>query len=51
MDFPASSEAELQLHAGDVVLVHRKRGDGWMKGTHERTGRTGLFPATFVEPC
>lgn len=48
--YPPNSDYELELHVGDVVYVHRKREDGWFKGAQPRTGRTGLFPASFVEP-
>ncbi|XP_071452424.1 E3 ubiquitin-protein ligase SH3RF3 isoform X2 [Hetaerina americana] len=47
--YPPNSEYELELKVGDVIYVHRKRDDGWYKGTLQRTGRTGLFPASFVE--
>lgn len=47
--YPPHSEYELELQVGDVIYVHRKRDDGWYKGTQQRTGRTGLFPASFVE--
>ncbi|XP_055592428.1 E3 ubiquitin-protein ligase SH3RF1-like [Uranotaenia lowii] len=48
--YPPNSEYELELRIGDIVLVHKKRDNGWYKGTHQRTGKTGLFPASFVEP-
>lgn len=47
--YPPQSEAEIELKAGDIVFVHKKREDGWYKGTLQRTGRTGLFPSSFVE--
>lgn len=47
--YPANSEYELSLQVGDIIYVHRKREDGWYKGTQQRTGKTGLFPASFVE--
>ncbi|XP_075234987.1 SH3 domain containing ring finger posh [Lycorma delicatula] len=47
--YPPNSEYELELQVGDVIYVHKKREDGWYKGTQQRTGRTGLFPASFVE--
>ncbi|XP_054261810.1 E3 ubiquitin-protein ligase SH3RF1 isoform X2 [Macrosteles quadrilineatus] len=47
--YPPNSEYELELRVGDVIYVHRKREDGWYKGTQQRTGKTGLFPASFVE--
>ncbi|XP_003744319.1 E3 ubiquitin-protein ligase SH3RF1 [Galendromus occidentalis] len=46
--YPPNSDYELELKVGDVVYVHKKREDGWCKGTLQRTGRTGLFPASFV---
>uniref|UniRef100_A0A671Q8X5 RING-type E3 ubiquitin transferase n=1 Tax=Sinocyclocheilus anshuiensis TaxID=1608454 RepID=A0A671Q8X5_9TELE len=47
--YPPQSEAEIELKEGDVVFVHKKREDGWFKGTLQRTGRTGLFPSSFME--
>lgn len=47
--YPPNSEFELELKVGDIIYVHKKRDDGWYKGTQQRTGRTGLFPASFVE--
>ncbi|XP_052004334.1 LOW QUALITY PROTEIN: E3 ubiquitin-protein ligase SH3RF3-like [Xyrauchen texanus] len=47
--YPPQSQAEIELKEGDIVFVHKKREDGWYKGTLQRTGRTGLFPGSFVE--
>ncbi|XP_076319418.1 E3 ubiquitin-protein ligase SH3RF3-like [Tachypleus tridentatus] len=47
--YPPNSELELELKVGDIVYVHKKREDGWYKGTLQRTGKTGLFPGSFVE--
>ncbi|GIX92977.1 e3 ubiquitin-protein ligase SH3RF3 [Caerostris extrusa] len=41
--YPPNSDYELELKVGDVVYVHKKREDGWYKGTLQRTGKTGLF--------
>jgi len=49
--YPPNSEYEIELRVGDVVYVLKKRDDGWYKGTLHRTGKTGLFPASFVESC
>ncbi|KFV19730.1 E3 ubiquitin-protein ligase SH3RF1, partial [Tauraco erythrolophus] len=49
VSYPPQSEAELELKEGDVVFVHKKREDGWFKGTLQRNGKTGLFPGSFVE--
>lgn len=48
--YPPNSQYELELHLGDIVFVHKKRDNGWYKGTHAQSGKTGLFPASFVEP-
>ncbi|XP_018369201.1 PREDICTED: SH3 domain-containing RING finger protein 3 isoform X3 [Trachymyrmex cornetzi] len=47
--YPPNSEFELELRVGDIIYVQKKRDDGWYKGMQQRTGRTGLFPASFVE--
>ena len=47
--YPPQSEVELELQPGDVVYVLKKRDDGWFKGTHAQSGKTGLFPGCFVE--
>lgn len=47
--YPPNSEYELELQVNDIIYVHKKRNDGWYKGTQQRTGKTGLFPASFVE--
>ncbi|KAH9513933.1 E3 ubiquitin-protein ligase sh3rf3 [Bulinus truncatus] len=55
--YPPQTEHELALEVGDIIHVHRKREDGWYKGTQERTGKTGLFPihpvffSGFHPPC
>lgn len=49
VSYPPQSEAELELKEGDIVFVHKKREDGWYKGTLQRNGKTGLFPGSFVE--
>lgn len=48
--YPPNSEFELELNVGDIVFVHKKRDNGWFKGSLARTGKLGLFPASFVEP-
>ena len=47
--FPASSQYELELKMGDVIIMNKIREDGWCKGTLQRSGQTGLFPLSFVE--
>lgn len=47
--YPAYSDMELALNLGDIIFVHKKREDGWYKGTSHMSGKTGLFPGSFVE--
>ncbi|TRY78705.1 hypothetical protein TCAL_14423 [Tigriopus californicus] len=48
--FPASCPYELNLKEGDVVIVFKKRDDGWAKGSLDSDSRkVGLFPMTFVQ--
>lgn len=49
--YPPQTDHELELEIGDIVHVHKRREDGWYKGTQERTSKTGLFPGSFVEKC
>lgn len=47
--YPANSRFELSLNVGDIVILQKKRDNGWYKGELSRTGQIGLFPANFVE--
>jgi E3 ubiquitin-protein ligase SH3RF len=47
--YPANSRFELSLNVGDIVILQKKRDNGWYKGELCRTGQVGLFPANFVE--
>lgn len=48
--YPAQNDHELGLAVGDIVYVHKKRDNGWFKGSHAETGKVGVFPRSFVEP-
>uniref|UniRef100_A0A0A1WMD8 RING-type E3 ubiquitin transferase n=1 Tax=Zeugodacus cucurbitae TaxID=28588 RepID=A0A0A1WMD8_ZEUCU len=48
--YPPNSDIELELQVGDIIYVQRRQKNGWYKGTHARSNKTGLFPASFVEP-
>ncbi|KAG7214179.1 hypothetical protein KM043_001525 [Ampulex compressa] len=45
--YSANLNDELSLSPGDLITVHRKQADGWWIG--ECRGRTGIFPATYVQ--
>lgn len=48
--YPPQNDYELGLAVGDIVYVHKKRDNGWFKGSHAETGKIGIFPRSFVEP-
>ncbi|XP_006622793.1 nostrin isoform X4 [Apis dorsata] len=45
--YSANLNDELSLSPGDLITVHQKQPDGWWIG--ECRGRTGIFPATYVQ--
>lgn len=45
--YSANLNDELSLTPGDLITIHRKQADGWWIG--ECGGRTGIFPATYVQ--
>ncbi|OZC07366.1 hypothetical protein X798_05594 [Onchocerca flexuosa] len=47
-DFKAMEPTDLDLHAGDRILVTETINE-WWKGTCN--GRTGIFPANYVQKC
>ncbi|VDM43764.1 unnamed protein product [Toxocara canis] len=47
-DFKASEPTDLELKAGDRILV-TETSDDWWRGTCE--GRSGIFPANYVQKC
>ncbi|CAH1776558.1 unnamed protein product [Owenia fusiformis] len=49
--YPPQGDVELELKVGDIIYVHKKREDGWFKGTLQKNGKVGLFPGSFVESC
>lgn len=48
--YPPQNDYELGLAVGDIVYVHKKRENGWFKGSHAENGKIGIFPCSFVEP-
>ena len=51
MAYPAKGDLELDMKVGDIVVVLKKKSEGWYKGTNETTGKSGIFPACFVQSC
>uniref|UniRef100_A0A8C3X8P7 LIM and SH3 domain protein 1 n=1 Tax=Cyanoderma ruficeps TaxID=181631 RepID=A0A8C3X8P7_9PASS len=48
-DYTAADEDEVSFQDGDTIVNVQQIDDGWMYGTVERTGDTGMLPANYVE--
>lgn len=48
-DYNAADEDEVSFQDGDVIINVQQIDEGWMYGTVERTGDTGMLPANYVE--
>ncbi|OWK50725.1 LIM and SH3 domain protein 1 [Lonchura striata] len=48
-DYTAADEDEVSFQDGDTIVNTQQIDDGWMYGTVERTGDTGMLPANYVE--
>jgi hypothetical protein len=46
-DFEATSDKQLSMKVGDVVVVLEKHASGWYKG--ELNGAIGMFPSNYTE--
>ncbi|NXE70523.1 LASP1 protein, partial [Calcarius ornatus] len=46
---PAGGGDEVSFQDGDTIINVQQIDDGWMYGTVERTGDTGMLPANYVE--
>ncbi|XP_059356024.1 nebulin-like isoform X14 [Carassius carassius] len=48
-DYPAADKDEVSFKDGDVIVNVQSIDEGWMYGTVQRTGKTGMLPANYVE--
>lgn len=48
-DYTAADTDEVSFKDGDVIVNVQSIDDGWMYGTVQRTGKTGMLPANYVE--
>ncbi|KPM08464.1 Nebulin and SH3 domain containing protein, partial [Sarcoptes scabiei] len=49
-DYNAQDVDEVTFVDGDLIIHCEPIDDGWMTGTVERTGQTGMLPSNYVEP-
>ncbi|XP_053352988.1 nebulin [Clarias gariepinus] len=48
-DYIAADSDEVSFKDGDVIVNVQSIDEGWMYGTVQRTGKTGMLPANYVE--
>ncbi|XP_042539421.1 nebulin isoform X2 [Dipodomys spectabilis] len=48
-DYMAADADEVSFKDGDAIVNVQSIDEGWMYGTVQRTGRTGMLPANYVE--
>lgn len=48
-DYTAKDVDEVTFMDGDLIINCRPIDDGWMTGTVQRTGETGMLPSNYVE--
>ena len=50
-DYDAQEEDEVSFYMDDVIANVRRIDEGWVVGTVQRTNRTGMIPANYIEQC
>lgn len=48
-DYTAQDTDEVSFVDGDLIINCQPIDDGWMTGTVQRTGKTGMLPSNYVE--
>ncbi|KAJ8375070.1 hypothetical protein SKAU_G00056500 [Synaphobranchus kaupii] len=48
-DYAAQDHDEVSFHDGDIIINAQPIDEGWMFGTVQRTGKSGMLPANYVE--
>ncbi|KAI9516591.1 hypothetical protein NQZ68_013647 [Dissostichus eleginoides] len=50
-DYAAQDHDEVSFRDGDMIVNAQHIDEGWMYGTVQRTGKSGMLPANYVEFC
>lgn len=48
-DYSSADMDEVSFKDGDVIVNVQSIDEGWMYGTVQRSGKTGMLPANYVE--
>ncbi|XP_063777633.1 nebulette isoform X4 [Pseudophryne corroboree] len=49
-DYSAQDEDEVSFRDGDYIVNVQSIDEGWMYGTVQRSGKSGMLPANYIEP-
>ena len=49
-DYTAADDDEVGFQENDMIINCEPIDEGWMNGTVERTGESGMLPSNYVEP-
>eukprot|EP00051_Salpingoeca_urceolata_P025263 m.450178 g.450178 ORF g.450178 m.450178 type:complete len:257 (+) comp20320_c3_seq1:219-989(+) len=50
-DYEKDADDEVGFAEGDIIINGEVIDEGWMTGTVERTGESGMLPSNYVEAC
>lgn len=50
-DYAAADDDEVSFSEGDFIINGESIDEGWMTGTVQSTGQTGMLPSNYVEKC
>lgn len=48
-DYEAADDDEVGFKENDLIINCEPIDEGWMNGTNERTGKSGMLPSNYVE--
>jgi len=49
--FSPDDATKVELKVGDKIIVQKKKASGWWYGKNQESGKSGFFPASYVQKC
>jgi len=50
-DYVAADKDEVSFSDGDIIIKVKEVDEGWVSGTVEKTGESGMLPSNYIEPA